>query len=78
MRVTQEQKDLVLRAATANGSSLSSFAVSSLLDAAAKVLAQADAWTLSAKEFDEFAASLNQPHDERFLKLLRHKPVWRQ
>jgi uncharacterized protein (DUF1778 family) len=61
LRVTPHQKLLVARAAQARGETLTEFSVSTLVERAERVLADQSRLILTAEQWDEFSAALDQP-----------------
>ena len=76
LRLTSEQRELLERAATIAGSSVASYSITALLDAASRSLARAHTLVLSESDWDEFVAALDTPDDEAWLRLRAQKTVW--
>lgn len=60
-RVTEEQKNLLQRAAMLSGQSLSEFIVNSARDAAVRTISDFELITLTTQESDAFVATLLNP-----------------
>jgi len=60
-RVTQEQKDRLERAASLQGRSLTDFIVSTVEEAAARILREREVLALSARDRKAFVAALLKP-----------------
>ncbi len=60
-RVTEEQKNLLQRAAMLSGQSLSEFIVNSARDAAVRTISDFELITLTTQERDAFVATLLNP-----------------
>ena len=76
LRLTDEQRRLLDRAASICGSTVASYSVASLMDCAARTVAQAHRVVLSDADFDQFMEALDAPDDEAWLRLRNLKPVW--
>lgn len=76
LRLPREQKGLFEAAATARGLNLTQWALSALSGAAQRDLEQAQSVMLSAKNFDAFAAALEEPMPDEARELLARTPVW--
>jgi len=60
-RITEEQKELFLRAAAITGRSLTDFVVSSAHETAARTVRDQDVLTLSARDREAFVSALLNP-----------------
>lgn len=60
-RISQEHKALIERAASAQGQTVSSFAIATLLKAAEEAIRSATTRTLSARDSQTFLAMLSAP-----------------
>ncbi|MDR1387908.1 MAG: DUF1778 domain-containing protein [Propionibacteriaceae bacterium] len=78
LRLTDAQKTRVERAAALRGSTTAGFAVASLLDAAAAVIADESEIALSEEIWVEFTAALDAPDSESWKALRATEPVWGQ
>ncbi|MDR1790894.1 MAG: DUF1778 domain-containing protein, partial [Propionibacteriaceae bacterium] len=78
LRLTAAQKQLIAQAALESGSTVSSFALSSLLKAANKVVAQSQVLLLGDADFEAFISALDQPNGERWDALMARKPSWEE
>lgn len=76
VRLTQEQRNQIEKAAALQGMTLTQWAVSHLLDCAQRDIDQATTTRLSAGEFDAFLALLDRPMPEATQHLLAEKPIW--
>ena len=61
LRTSQELKDLIERAASMMGATVSSFMLQSSADVARRVLAQQEVMTLSDRDRDAFLTALDNP-----------------
>ena len=61
LRTSQELKDLIERAASMTGATVSSFMLQSSADVARRVLAQQEVITLSDRDRDAFLTALDNP-----------------
>jgi uncharacterized protein (DUF1778 family) len=61
MRTTQEEHDLITRAADASHVTTSSFVLAAARSEASRVLARADVTIMPADQFDELMAALDTP-----------------
>jgi uncharacterized protein (DUF1778 family) len=61
LRTSQELKDLIERAASMMGATVSSFMLQSAADVARRVLAQQEVITLSDRDRDAFLTALDNP-----------------
>lgn len=68
LRTSPEIKELIVRAASAAGMTLSAFLLGSAQERARKILAETEMVTLSARDWDVFAKSLDESEQ------LRNKP----
>lgn len=75
-RLPSSQKGLFEAAATTRGLNLTQWVLSTLSGAAQHDLEQARFTTLSASEFDAFAAALEEPLPAEAQELLARTPVW--
>ena len=73
-RLSAKKRSLYVRAAALKGLSLTGWALNNLDECAQRDI-RSDT-VLSAQQFDEFAAALEQPMPEAMLKLLAVKPEW--
>ena len=63
LRTSQELKDLIERAASMSGATVSSFMLQSAADVARRMLAQQDVITLSDRDRDIFLKALDNPSE---------------
>lgn len=78
MRMTDEQRSQVERAAAMQGKTLTQWALDHLLEAARFDIEQETTTRLSADAFDELARALEKPMPLETRRLLDEKPVWDQ
>ncbi|MDR0783428.1 MAG: DUF1778 domain-containing protein [Propionibacteriaceae bacterium] len=78
LRLTEDQRELLERAATTAGSSLTSYTIGVLMDSAAASVARARTLSLSEEDWEEFTRALEAPddHDEAWQQLRALQPVW--
>ncbi|MCL2464852.1 MAG: DUF1778 domain-containing protein [Micrococcales bacterium] len=76
LRLTDEQRRVVERAAEISGSTISGWSISRLTSAAWDELAAVRATTLPDEAFDQFLTMLDAPEDPRMAELLARAPVW--
>jgi uncharacterized protein (DUF1778 family) len=75
-RLSAKKRSLYVRAAALKGLSLTGWALNNLDECAQRDIRSETETVLSAQQFDEFAAALEQPMPEAMLKLLAVKPEW--
>ncbi len=63
LRTSQELKDLIERAASLSGATVSSFMLQSAADVARRMLAQQEVITLSDRDRDAFLKALDNPSE---------------
>lgn len=63
LRTSQELKDLIERAASLSGATVSSFMLQSAADVARRMLAQQEVITLSDRDRDTFLKALDNPSE---------------
>ncbi len=78
LRLTDEQRRAIERAAELSGSTISGWAVSRLSSAAWQEVAAAQSTTLPADAFEAFLTMLDAPEDPRMAELLSRTPSWEQ
>ena len=73
LRTSQEIKDLIERAASMSGATVSSFMLQSAADVARRMLAQQEVITLSDRDRDVFLKALDNPSEptQALIDLLR-------
>ncbi len=76
LRMTDDQKKQIERAASISGTSLSQWSIDRLLESAREVIAQQDAITLKAEAFDSFSAMLDEPINPRVIEFLNEEADW--
>ena len=76
LRMTDEQKRQIERAAALCGTSVSQWSIDRLLDSARTDIANARKTTLSDQAFDEFARLLDEPVDPAFEAFAKRKTPW--
>jgi uncharacterized protein (DUF1778 family) len=76
LRTSTELKDLIERAATMMGATVSSFMLQSSVDVARRVLAEQDIITLSDRDRDAFLNALDNPPEptQALIDLMRLRP----
>jgi uncharacterized protein (DUF1778 family) len=60
-RVTEDDAEIIARAASLSNESVSTFVVGAAVEKAATVVARADRTVMSAAQFDEMVAALDDP-----------------
>ncbi|MDR1710675.1 MAG: DUF1778 domain-containing protein [Propionibacteriaceae bacterium] len=78
LRLTTDEKAAVERAAVITGSTTAGFAKASMLDAAHRIIAEANTWRLGEADWDAFTAALSGPADPRWEAFLAEPSVWQQ
>jgi len=77
LRLTDEQRAVIERAAELSGTTLSGWAVSCLTTTAREQVATANTIVLPAAAFDEFVRMLEEPWDTTAMdEFMARKPVW--
>ena len=76
MRMTQEQRNKVERAAAIKGKTLTQWAMDNLMESAQRDIEEEATTRLSADAFAELAKALETPLPSAAQKLLEKKPVW--
>ena len=74
LRITREQKELLARAASLSGVSMSSFLVNNALDQAKRIVMKSETITLSDRDRDLFYSILKNPPkpNKNLVKLMRN------
>ncbi len=74
LRITREQKELLARAASLSGVSMSSFLVNNALDQAKRIIVKSETITLSDRDRDLFYSILKNPPkpNKNLVKLMRN------
>lgn len=75
-RLSVKKRALYAKAAALKGVSLTGWVLNNLDECAQRDIRSETETVLSAQQFDEFAASLEQPMPEAMLKLLATQPEW--
>lgn len=76
LRMTEEQKGLIARAAEVQGLSLSQWSIDRLVTAAREDIASAGSLVVDAASFEKLLARLDAPRDARFDAFMAEKTVW--
>ena len=78
LRLTEEQRSLLERAASIAGSSLTSYTISVLMDSAIACVNQARTLALADEDWELFITALDRPDsaDEGWQHLRTLTPVW--
>ena len=76
MRMTQEQRSTIDRAATLKGATITQWALDHLIDDAHRDIEEETTIRLSAKAFDEFKDALERPMPKAMQDLLAREPKW--
>lgn len=76
MRMTQEQRSTINKAATLKGTTITQWALDHLIDDARRDIEEETSIRLSAKAFDEFKDALERPMPKTMRDLLAREPKW--
>lgn len=76
LRMTEEQKRQIEEAAGINGTTVSQWAIGTLLESARRDIAEQGLMRLSAESFDEFARLLEGPSPASFERLRSSSTRW--
>lgn len=76
LRMTEEQREEIERAASVSGMNLTQWALTNLLSSARRDVAEATATRLSARAFETFKSALDEGMPAEAQELLKRKPVW--
>ena len=76
MRMTGEQRDRIAQAAASKGMTTSQWALSNLLEAAARDIQASQVIRLSDEAWDDFVAALDAPMPKVAAELLGRGPIW--
>lgn len=76
VRLTQEQRRQIERAAALKGTSLTQWCVQHLMAAAQEDIQDATVTRLSSQAFDDFLKALDEPMPREAVDLLNMRPQW--
>lgn len=76
IRLTAEQRSLIERAVSLNGSTLTQWTAQHLLDAARREIEEASSLKLENESFDAFLRALDEPIPAETKELMRREPQW--
>ncbi|QOL34477.1 DUF1778 domain-containing protein [Bifidobacterium lemurum] len=76
LRLTDEQKSLIERAAALRDMSLTQWSVGNLVDSARRDIENATTLRLSDEVFDAFLKALDEPMPQATRDLLDEEPIW--
>lgn len=74
--MTEEQRNLIDRAATSKGKSITQWALEHLISSARHDIDEETSVRLSDKAYDSFLKALEDPMPEEAIELLRREPNW--
>lgn len=76
IRLTEEQRAFIERAAAMKGSTLTQWTARHLLEAARRDIEEETSLRLDAEAFDAFAAALDEPVPDAARELMARTPQW--
>ncbi|RSX57814.1 DUF1778 domain-containing protein [Bifidobacterium samirii] len=76
MRMTSEQRDRIAQAAESKGMTASQWALSNLLEAAARDIQASRVVALSDVAWNDFVVALDEPMPDAAAELLGREPIW--
>ena len=76
MRLTEQQRATIERAAATRGLSLTHWAIDNLMDAARRDIREGNTIYLSDEAYDDFVDALDNPMPPQMTKLLNTPAVW--
>ena len=76
IRLTDEQRKFIERAAAMKGSTLTQWTAQHLLDAGRRDIEDATTLRLETEAFDAFSAALEEPVPEAAKELMERDPKW--
>ena len=76
MRLTQDQRDRIERAASLRGVNLTQWVTENLINDANRDILEESIIHLSNEAYDDFVSALDDPMPKAAIELLNTKPVW--